>query len=118
MLYFNIKRLLELRGIEKPYAFLVKNGFVSQTATNMINNRLGRITPKQMEKLCLILNCTPNDLFDWRAGENSAVSAAHALHSLKKEETPSASVAQMVRDLPVEKLDKLHALINDLKNEE
>jgi DNA-binding Xre family transcriptional regulator len=116
MLYFNIRRLMELRGIDKPYAFLVKNGFVSQTATNMVNNQLGRITPEQMEKLCLILNCTPNDLFDWRPNENSAVSESHALHSLKKEKTPS--VAQMVKDLPVEKLDKLHALINDLKNEE
>lgn len=115
MLYFNIARLMELRGIEKPYAFLVRNGFVSQTATNMINNRLGRITPEQMERMCLILNCTPNDLFDWRPGENSAVSENHALHTLKKEQTPS--VAQMVKDLPVEKLSKLQDLINDLKNE-
>ena len=116
MLYFSIKRLMELRGIDKPYAFLVKNGFVSQTATNMINNRLGRITPEQMERLCLILNCTPNDLFDWRQNENTSVSDNHALRSLVKEKTPS--VAQMVKDLSVEKLSKLHDIINDLKNEE
>ena len=106
---------MELRGIDKPYAFLVKNGFVTQTATNMINNRLGRITPAQVEKLCLILNCTPNDLFDWRPDENTSVSETHALHSLKKEKTPS--VAQMVKDLPVEKLSKLHEIINELKND-
>lgn len=115
MLYFNISRLMELRGIDKPYAFLVKNGFVTQTATNMINDRLGRITPDQMEKLCLILNCTPNDLFDWRPSENMSVSESHALHSLKKEKTPS--VAQMVKDLPVEKLSKLHEFIDELKKE-
>ncbi|HQU86321.1 MAG TPA: helix-turn-helix transcriptional regulator [Pyrinomonadaceae bacterium] len=115
MLYFNISRLMQLRGIDKPYAFLVKNGFVTQTATNMINDRLGRITPDQMEKLCLILNCTPNDLFDWRPDENVVVSESHALHSLKKEKTPS--VAQMVKDLPVEKLAKLHEIIDGLKKE-
>ncbi|CAN5587913.1 hypothetical protein BH10ACI1_BH10ACI1_08850 [soil metagenome] len=114
MLYFNIRRLLDLRGIDKPYAFLVKNGFVSQTATNMINNQVGHIKPQQMEKLCLLLNCTPNDLFDWRPDKNMVVPDNHALRSLTKEK--SSSITEMVKDLPVEKLGQLEALVNNLKN--
>ncbi len=114
MLYLNIKRLFELRGIDKPYSFLVKNGFVSQTATNMINNQVGHIKPKQMEKLCLLLNCTPNDMFDWRPDANTVVPENHALHSLVKEKVPSFS--EMVKNLPVEKLSELGAIINDLKD--
>jgi DNA-binding Xre family transcriptional regulator len=116
MLYFNIKRLLDLRGIDKPYAFLVKNGFVSQTATNIINNRIARITPAQMEKLCLLLHCTPNDLFDWRPGANSVVAENHPLRTLVKEKNPP-SISQMVKDLPVEKLSELETIINQLKTE-
>lgn len=115
MMYFNIARLLEMRGIDQPYRFFRKHGFVSQTASNLTNNVIGRVTLDQMEKLCFILNCTPNDLFDWRPSENISVSESHALHSLKKEKTPS--VAQMVKDLPVEKLSKLHEFIDELKKE-
>jgi len=117
MLFFNIKRVLDLRGIDKPYAFLVKNGFVSQTATNIVNNQIGRITPDQMEKLCLLLHCTPNDLFDWRPGENSVVPENHPLRTLIKEKNPP-SLSELVKTLPVEKLSRLESLINELKSEE
>jgi len=116
MLYFNIKRLLDLRGIDKPYAFLVKNGFVSQTATNIINNQIARITPAQMEKLCLLLHCTPNDLFDWRPSANSVIAENHPLRTLVKEKNPPL-ISQMVKDLPVEKLSELETIINQLKAE-
>lgn len=117
MLYFNIKRLLELRGIDKPYAFLIKNGFVSQTASNIINNQIARITPAQMEKLCLLFNCTPNDLFDWRAGANSVVPENHPLRTLVKEKNPP-QISQMVKDIPIQRLGELEALINELKKPE
>lgn len=117
MLYFNIKRVLDLRGIDKPYAFLVKNGFVSQTATNIINNRIARITPAQMEKLCFLLHCTPNDLFDWRAGADAVVSENHPLRTLVKEKN-APSISQMVKDVPVGKLGELEAIINELKKPE
>ena len=117
MLYFNIKRVLDLRGIDKPYAFLVKNGFVSQTATNIINDRIARITPAQMERLCFLLNCTPNDLFDWRASANSVVPENHPLKSLAKEKN-TPPISQMIKDIPVGKLGELEAIINELKKPE
>lgn len=117
MLYFNIKRLLDLRGIDKPYTFLVKNGFASQTATNILNNQILRITPKQLEKLCLLLHCTPNDLCDWRADANTVVAENHPLRTLVKEKAPPP-IAQMIKDLPVEKLSELEAIINGLKSAE
>jgi len=115
MLYFNVKRLLDLRGIDRPYTFLVKNGFVSQTATNIINNQIARITPAQMETLCLLLNCTPNDLLDWRPSANAVVPENHPLRTLTKEKTPPP-ISEMVKDLPVEKLSRLESMINELKN--
>ena len=116
MLYLNIKRVLDLRGIDKQYAFLVKNGFSSQTATNIINNYIRRITPGQMEKLCFLLRCTPNDLFDWKPGANSVVPENHPLRTLTKEKAPPL-ISEMVKDLPVEKLGELEAIINQLKSE-
>jgi hypothetical protein len=37
-----------------------------------------------MERLCLLLNFTPNDLFDWREDGKTVVHDAHALRSLTK----------------------------------
>ncbi|MEO6049724.1 MAG: helix-turn-helix domain-containing protein [Pyrinomonadaceae bacterium] len=76
--------------IEHPYAFLVKNGFIPQTATNMANSRVGHVKPKQIERLCLLLNCTPNDLFDWRPDKDSVVPDTHALHSITRTQKAKA----------------------------
>lgn len=108
---------MKLRGIDKPYAFLVKNGFVSQTATNMVNNQLGRITPQQMEKLCLALFCTPNDLFEWKPEANSANAETHPLKALVREK-PAPSFSELVKDLPVEKMGELEEFIKNMKNNE
>ena len=116
MLYFDIKRLLDLRGIENPYTFFIKNGFISQTATNLSNDRVGHVKPEQLEKLCLLLNCTPNDLFGGVADNDALVPENHALRTLAKPKT--ASFTQMVKDLPAEKLSQLESVINELKKNE
>lgn len=105
-----------LRGIEKTTNFLVRLGYSYPTASKFLKSKSSFVKLRDIEKICLALNCTPNDLFDWQPDANTVISESHALHSLKKEKTPS--VVQMVKDLPVEKLSKLHDIINDLKNEE
>lgn len=115
MLYFNVKRVLKLRGIENPYKFLTQNGFVSQTATNLANNQIGHIKPEQMEKLCLLLHCTPNDLFEWQPEANAVHAETHPLKNLVRE-TPSPHISELVKDLPVGKMAELEQLIKNLKN--
>lgn len=117
MLYFNVKRVLQLRGIENPYTFLMKNGFVSQTAWNLANNQIGHIKPAQMERLCLLLHCTPNDLFEWRADANMHGVETHPLKALAREK-PSPHISELVKDLPVEKMSELEEIIKNLKNAE
>jgi len=113
MLIYNLRRVLALRGIDKPHTFLIKNGFAASTASNMLTYYPVVFKVKAMEKLCIALNCTPNDLFEWRAAENSAVPENHPLHSLVREK--AKHISEMVKDLPVEKLSELEAIINDLK---
>jgi DNA-binding Xre family transcriptional regulator len=113
MLILNIERLLKLRGIEHPYKFLVGHGFVPQTATNMVKKRAVQIHPAKLERLCRILNCTPNDLFDWQDDGKTALPETHALHSLKRDPT-AKSVADLTRDIPADKLEKLGEMIAEL----
>src|SRR5687768_9027075 len=117
MLYFNLTRLLNLRGVERPYSWLVRSGFVPQTAVRWSKNEIGYVRPEQMERLCLLLNCTPNDLFEWREDSKTVVPDGHALRSLKRE-TPARSVADMTRDIPADKLERLSEMLDALKKDE
>lgn len=109
MFFLNLKRVLEMRGIDRPYGFLLKNGFSAQAATNWSQNAVGCIKPEQMETLCMILNCTPNDLFEWREDGKTVVPEGHALRSLKKSNTHLA-----LRDIPADKLEKLGEMLAEL----
>lgn len=116
MLHFNIKRLLELRGIDKPHAFFVKNGFTHQMASNLSHNRIGHITTRQLEKLCALFHCTPNDLFDWQPTDDARAAANHPLATLTK--AKPVRISEIVKEIPADKLHRIEALLNDLKNED
>lgn len=62
MLSLNLAPIFKARGIDKPYSFLVKNGFTPFTATNIINNNSRVFRLDHIEMLCNILVCEPNDL--------------------------------------------------------
>lgn len=106
-----------MRGIENPHTFLMKNGFVSQTAWNLANNQASYIKPDQMEKLCILLHCTPNDLFEWQPEANFANAETHPLKALVREQ-PAKNISELVKDLPVEKMSELEEIIKNLKNAE
>lgn len=114
MLTFEIKRILKTRGIDEPYRWLVKNGFVSQTVHSWLNYQLGYIKPNHLERLCLLLNCTPNDLFDWREDGKTVVHDTHALRTLIKQKT---DIQTTLRELPLDKLEKLGEMLEELKSD-
>lgn len=116
MLIFNITRILKLRGIDEPYRWLVKQGFAPPTATTWTKYRIGYVKPEQIEKLCFLLNCTPNDLFQWQQDDKAVVSEGHALRTLKRDkDAPSAT--ELLRDIHADKLEKLGEMLAELKNE-
>ena len=60
--YINIKELLKEKG--KTKYWLIKNMEGSyQSISHMMNNETTGIKFETIEKLCKLLECTPNDLF-------------------------------------------------------
>jgi DNA-binding Xre family transcriptional regulator len=88
MLFLNLNRLFYIRGITNPHRFLVKNGFSSNVSQRILHNQKTHIKMDQLLRLCELLRCTPNDLFDYRQPKNSYIDENHPLHSLKKETIP------------------------------
>ena len=68
--------------------------------------------PQARTPLCLLLNCTPNDLFDWREDGKTVVHDTHALRTLTKQ---TNDIQTHLRELPLDKLEKLGEMIAELK---
>ena len=62
MIKLDVLRILEEQG--KPKYWLYKQLRMSyQNFSKMVNNQTKSIRYENIETMCLLLNCTPNDLF-------------------------------------------------------
>ena len=66
MVRLNVLELLQQRGRTK-YWLYKQLGMSYQNFSKMVNNETQSIKLERIETLCMILECTPNDLFqiDW-----------------------------------------------------
>ena len=62
MIRLDVLRLLEEQGKTK-YWLYKQLGMSYQNFSKMINNETKSIRYENIETMCLLLNCTPNDLF-------------------------------------------------------
>ena len=115
MLKYNIKYLLEARGITKPLAHLTKAGITYQMAHNLINNKVAAIKPAVIEKLCTHLNCTPNDLMEW-IPDDKTKKQNHPLETLQRKPLPQ-QLQNIAADIPISKLKQFEEKILELKKE-
>jgi hypothetical protein len=114
MLLFNPKRVFALRGIVRMSGFLVRLGFNYTQATKFLKAGKPTIKIKHIEQLCVALNCTPNDLFEWKAETNTVLPETHSLNRLQKAEKMQ-NLQQLVRDIPSDKLNLIASLLEELK---
>ena len=112
MLLYNFKRVFKARGVEKPTNFLVNHGIPRGIASRIANNKTDMITLKHLEKVCLLLNCTPNDLLEWKPAGKKEDTPGTALYLLKKEQRGEGE-AELLRGLPLHKLEELAKVIQE-----
>ena len=114
MLKFNPRRIFALRGVEKPTTFLVKQGVARSTAIKFMNAHSSMFKTSYVELICVGMNCTPNDLFDWYEDSKTKIPEDHPLKALERKEKIK-NISELLHDMPVEKLTQLEGLINDFK---
>ena len=62
MIRLDVLRILEEQGKTK-YWLYKQLGMSYQNFSKMVNNQTKSIRYENIETMCLLLNCTPNDLF-------------------------------------------------------
>lgn len=77
-------------------------------STRIVNDRTRQLKVKDVEKLCLILNCTPNDFFDWIPEKNDINMENHPLNALKRSD--KIALAQLINGIHMDKLAAIEKL--------
>lgn len=116
MLYLNIADLMEFRGITKKEHFLWKNGFSYHQAHKLLEIQTRTLSFDKLEKLCELLQCTPNDILAWKPEQHHHNAASMPLHKLLPK-PKNENVLKKIYNLPVEKIEALNAFLNNLDSE-
>jgi DNA-binding Xre family transcriptional regulator len=117
MLQLNLQRVLKARGIETPYKFLVQSGFVPFTAHKYKNGKVEHMRLDHIEKLCTLLNCTPNDIFEWQPDTLLDDRANHPLQKIRKRDK-KLEINKILSRLSLEKLEEIEQMLKQEAPEE
>ncbi len=115
MLKYNIRNLMKMRGIANPIAFLKENGFTRGTAGRIAAEKMKIISPPQIEKLCILLNCLPNDLYCWIADKEETANESHPLWKIRQQEMKS--FPELYFEIPSEKMPGFLEKVKQIKEE-
>ena len=104
--------MCNMRGIKKPYSFFIKLGISHTLSSHMATDKLDKILLRHLEKTCLELNCTPNDLLDWVPSGKEQDTPATALYALKKG-GKATDAAELLSKLPAKQLEELAKVLRE-----
>jgi DNA-binding Xre family transcriptional regulator len=110
MLTFNFSRIFKARGIDKPFSYLVKVGYSDNFATRIVNNRIKRLDLTDIEKLCELFQCTPNDFLEWIPDRKDKTNEKHPLISIKRSDKV-VQLTQILNSVPLDKLSEIESVI-------
>ena len=64
----------------------------------------------ELEKLCELLHCTPNDLLEWIPSSKDKTNEKHPLISIKRSDKV-VQLTQILNTVPLDKLSEIENLI-------
>jgi len=88
MIKLQVKELCKLRGIKAPLSALIKAGISQQVAQNYLKGKKKHLLLKDVEKLCTLLRCTPNDLFSWTPDSKAEDYPENPLQKIREQSLP------------------------------
>lgn len=116
MIIYNFERIFKARGIDKAFAYLKRAGFSDSLASKVKNNKIARLNLPTIEKLCILLRCTPNDFMEWIPDKNNSVDAEHPIYKIKQTDKV-IDLTKTLNSIPIDQLDAIEQLIkNEINN--
>lgn len=116
MLQYNFDRMFKARGVERPYTYMIHSGFGSNLATRMRRNQVRSVRLETLERICLLLRCTPNDVMEWTPDDQD--DKDHPLNRLRRTESKVVDITRSLNALPMDKLEEISKFIDKQVNSE
>ena len=113
MLVLNLQPIFTARGIEKPYTFLVKNGFTYHSAHYLLNSKTRAIKLDHIEQLCQILLCEPNDLLLWIPDKDTITQPNNPLQKLRNNPGTQRDLKKALSGVPYSQLKEISDKLNN-----
>lgn len=110
MLKLNLRRVFTLRGIDKPHKLMIQAGISRTTANNLLSNLVESINSTHLEKLCEMLNCEPNDLYEWTPSKDTQNVENHPLKNLRRTQS-AQKISEMLKNIPLDKISQIETLL-------
>lgn len=82
MLKFNLHPFLKMRRVANPRRFLIDLNINHITAAKLLKGEMTSLRLEHIEKICLALRCTPNDLLEWTPDKNSLTDSSHPINKI------------------------------------
>jgi DNA-binding Xre family transcriptional regulator len=112
MIRYNFDRVFKARGISRPFTFLKNAGFSDNFATKIKNSKVKRIDLTEIEKLCILLQCTPNDFFEWEPDDETQVGNDHPIQMIRKSDKV-IDISKTLNSIPLGQLGEIEQMINE-----
>ncbi|TAJ15636.1 XRE family transcriptional regulator [Marinilabiliaceae bacterium JC017] len=110
MLRLNFERIFKARGIERPFSYLLKAGFSDNFATKIKKGYAQTIRSHELEKLCLLLRCSPNDLYEWIPDNDTEVDAKHPMNKIRQT-NKMIDITKALHSVPLDRLEEIEKYI-------
>lgn len=111
MISLNLHRIMLQKGITRSYTYLRHLGITHFVATKYIAGSYKSMKFKDIEKMCIAMHCTPNDLLEWRKTENDIdLPLTHPLKVLHHTET-TTNINQLLINANPETLKEVQKLL-------
>lgn len=116
MIRYNLERIILLRGHSKPVAFLQRNGFPYYKCHRMLSDPKV-VSFKELEVLCRLLRCSPNDLMEWIPDKKHPLEDNHPLGKLRHYQSSDATLKALLKSVPPDKVEQAVELLGSLYGE-
>ena len=104
---------MKLRGITHPSAFLLRNGFTRSESSRIAVEKIKALSPSQIERLCKVLRCIPNDLFCWTPDAKEINPETQTLWKIRCQE--QKSITDIGKEIPAEKMSEFLAKVKEVE---
>ena len=74
------------------------------------------IKNNHLELICELLNCEPNDLYEWNPSNKAESIESHPLKELQRTDS-TQKFSEMMKTIPLERLDDVKNMLSELEDD-